>query len=254
MRPYVIAHRGISGRYPENTLLAFQHAIDAKADWIELDVHTTADGVVIVSHDSKADRCTDGNGHFHVMTLEQVKKLDAGSWFDPQFAGLRIPTLEETLDFMGDGRIRICFEIKGEGTGSYLRTARATVEILQKRGFLRHAVISSFNHEVLRAVKTWVPLLATSLDPTPQDGSRTPWELCQQVLRYNINAMQHTYETLTPEIIDEAHQHGFSLWAWTVNDPDDMRKIVALEPDAIMTDHADVLRGIVDEMVPSARS
>jgi len=252
MRPYVIAHRGISGRYPENTLVAYQHAIDAKADWIELDVYTTADGVVIVSHDSTADRCTDGHGYFHAMTLEQVKKLDAGSWFDPQFAGLRIPTLEETLDFMGDGRIRICIEIKGDGTANYLRTARAVVEILQRRKILRHVVLASFNHEALRAVKTWEPLLATSLDPTPQDGSLTPWELCQQVLKYNITAMQHTYETLTPEIIDEAHQHGFSLWAWTVNDPDDMRRIVAMEPDAIMTDHADVLRKIVDEMYPPA--
>ena len=253
MRPYVIAHRGISGRYPENTLIAFQKAIEAKADWIELDVYTTADDVVIVTHDGNAERCTDGHGRFRHKTLEQVKQLDAGSWKSPEFAGTRIPTLEETLDFMGDGRIRICIEIKGETTGDSLRTAWNTVRILQRRNLQRYVVVSSFDPEALRALKTWEPLIATSLDPTPQDGSLTPWELCQQVLKHNINAMQHTYETLTPEIIDEAHQHGFSLWAWTVNDPDHMRKVVALEPDAIMTDHADVLRGIVDEMFPLAR-
>jgi glycerophosphoryl diester phosphodiesterase len=251
-RPYVIAHRGISGRYPENTLLAFRHAIEARADWIELDVHTTADGIVIVSHDSKADRCTDGHGYFKTMTLQQVKQLDAGNWFGAEFVGQRIPTLDETLDFMGDGRVRLCIEIKGDVTDDYICTARAAVDVLHRRGFLRHAVISSFNHDCLRAIKLWEPLLATSLDPTPQDGSLSPWELCQQVLRHNINSMQHRHETLTPDIIDEAHQHGFSLWTWTVNEPDDMRRMIEMGVDAIMTDHADVLRVIVDEMTGRA--
>src|ERR1044071_7635909 len=154
-RPYVIAHRGISGRYPENTLLAFQRAIEAGADWIELDVHTTADNVVIVSHDATANRCTDGQGFFSAMTLSQVKKLDAGHWFAEEFAGQRIPTLEETLDLLGDGRIRLCIEVKGPTTDENIRTARGTVDILQKRGYLRHVVISSFSPDALRAVKTW---------------------------------------------------------------------------------------------------
>ncbi len=245
--PYVIAHRGISGRYPENTLLAYEKAIEAKADWIELDVQTSADDVVIVSHDTQAQRCTDGQGYFKFKTLQEIKKLDAGSWMDPKFAGLRVPTLEETLDFMGDGRIRICIEIKGDETGEYLRTTYETIKILQKHNALQHVMIASFNHECLRAVKQWEPLICTSLDPQPQDGSLTPWELCQQVLGYNINAMQHKSDKLTPEIIDECHQHGFSLWAWTVNEPDDMRRIIAMGADGIMTDYADTLREIVDE-------
>jgi glycerophosphoryl diester phosphodiesterase len=249
-RPYVIAHRGISGRYPENTLLAFQKAIEAKADWIELDVHMTADNVVIVSHDWIAERCTDGYGPYNMKTLQEVRQLDAGIRRGAEFAGTRVPTLEETLDFMGDGRIRMCIEIKGKETGDNLRVAWETVKLLQKHNCLRYVVISSYNPEALQAIKTWEPLIATSLDPTPQDGSFTPWELCQQVLRYNINAMMHDYSKITPELIDEAHQHGFSLWAWTVNNPDEMRKLIALEPDAIMTDYADVLRAIVDEMTP----
>lgn len=246
--PYVIAHRGISGRYPENTLLAFQHAIDVGSDWIELDVMSTADGVVIVSHDGTADRCTDGHGPFKLKTLAEVKQLDAGSWFAPEFAGQRIPTLDEALDFMGDGRIRLCIEIKGETTGDNLRTAWATVRILQQRNFLRHVVVSSFNHEALRAIKNWEPLIATSLDPEPQDGSCTPWELCQQVLRFNINAMQHTYQTLTPELIEEAHHHGFSLWTWTVNEPEEMCRVIDMGVDAIMTDFADVLINILADI------
>ncbi len=248
MRPYVIAHRGISGRYPENTQLSFQKAIEAGADWIELDVHLTADNAVIVSHDWTADRCTDGHGAFNLKTLQEVKLLDAGIRRGAEFAGTRIPTLDEALDFMGDGRIRLCIEIKGATTGDNLRVAWETVRILQKRGFMRYVVLSSYNPEALKAIKTWEPLIATSLDPTPQDGSLTPWELCQQVLKYNINAMMHDYAKITPELLDEAHQHGFSLWAWTVNQPDEMRRMVEMGVDAIMTDYADTLRTVVDEM------
>jgi glycerophosphoryl diester phosphodiesterase len=251
--PYVIAHRGTSGRFPENTPVAFEHAVQIGADWIELDVHTTLDDVVIVSHDSWADRCTDGKGPFQTKTLAEVKQLDAGRWFGEQFAGQRVPTLDEALDLLG-GKIRLCIEIKGATTGDNLHTAYNTVTLLQKRGYLQNVVVSSFNHEALRAIKAWEPLLATSLDPTPQDGSLTPWELCQQVLGYNINAMQHEYTTLTPELVDECHQHGFVLWTWTVNEPEDMRRMIDMGVDAIMTDYADVLRKIVDESVAKSRS
>ena len=250
-RPYVIAHRGISGRYPENTLLAFEKAIEAKTDWIEIDVRTSTDGVVFLAHDGSAERTTDGHGRFKLMTIAQVKALDAGSYMGAEFAGERIPTLEETLDCI-DSRVRLCIEIKGDDTGESMRTAWNTVNILKRRNYLRHAMIASFNPVTLRAVKEWEPLICTSLDPTPQDGSLTPWELCQQVLGHNVNAMQHEYTTLTPEIIDEVHQHTCSLWTWTVNQPEDMRRMIEMGVDAIMTDYADVLRPIVDEMAPAA--
>lgn len=249
-RPYVIAHRGISGRYPENTLLAFEKAIDAKVDWIEIDVRTSTDGVVFLAHDGSAERTTNGHGRFKLMSIEQVKALDAGSYMGAQFAGERIPTLEETLAFV-DRRVRLCIEIKGDDDGEAIRNAWNTVNLLKQHNYIQHAMIASFHHDALRAVKEWEPLICTSLDPSPQDGSLTPWELCQQVLGYNINAMQHEYVTLTPEIIDEAHQHGFSLWTWTVNQPEDMRRMVDMGVDAIMTDFADVLRPIVDEMAPA---
>jgi glycerophosphoryl diester phosphodiesterase len=143
--------------------------------------------------------------------------------------------------------VRLCIEVKGHTTADNLRTGWETVRILQRRNYLQKVVVSSFNHEALKAIRAWEPLIATSLDPEPQDGSLSPWELCQQVLKYNITAMQHRYDTLTPELIDEAHQHGFALWTWTVNDADTMRRMIAMGVDAIMTDHADVLRAIVDE-------
>ncbi len=246
-RPYVIAHRGISGRYPENTLLAFEKAIEAGVDFIEFDVQSTADSEVIVAHDNIADRCTNGKGAFKLMTLEQIKALDAGSWKGAEFSGTRIPTLDETLDFMGDGRVRLCIEIKGATTSDNMRAGWDTVNMIRQRKIEQYVVISSYNPEALQAIREWDPLIATSLDPTPQDGSFTPWELCQQVLSHKITAMMHDYSKITPELLDEAHQHGFSLWAWTVDKPDEMRQMVELGVDAIMSNHADVLRSVVDE-------
>lgn len=245
LKPYVIAHRGASGDYPENTLLAFHHALESGTDVIELDVVTTQDDVVVVSHDAHVNRRTDGTGNIHMMTLEQVKQLDSGIRSGEQFAGERIPTLEEALDFIGD-LARVCIEIKGSTTDEFIRTARGTVKLLQRRENLQYTTISSYNPDCLRAIKMWEPLLSTSLDPDKQDGTYSPWELCQQVLGCHANFMLHDYRTLTPNIIDEAHQHGFSLWAWTVNDRDEMRRIIALGVNAIMTDYPDILRRVVD--------
>lgn len=245
-RPYVIAHRGTSGRYPENTIPAFQNAVEIGADWVEFDVVTTGDGVVVLSHDSRVDRCTNGTGKIREMSLADVKQLDAGIRFGEAFAGVQIPTLEEALDFFESQPVRLCIEIKGETTSESVQTAGNVVRILQRRGNLQRSVISSFDPECLRTIKTWEPLLATSLDPDPQDGTLTPWELCQQVLRCHANSMQHTHKYLTAEIVDEAHLHGFALWTWTTNTLEDMRRVIALDVDAIMSDYPDTLRQVVD--------
>ena len=252
-RPYVIAHRGTSGRYPENTIPAFQNAVEIGADWIEFDVMSTADGAVVINHDGTVDRCTNGTGKVLEKSLVQIKELDAGIRFGEKFAGVRIPTLEEALDFLESQPVQLCIEIKGATTDESIQTARRTVEILQRRGRLQRSVISSFDPECLRTIKTWEPLLATSLDPDPQNGTLTPWELCQQVLRCHANSMQHTHDYLTAEIVSEAHLHGFALWAWTVNKPEDMQRIISLDVDAIMSDYPDTLRQIVDgAKIPSA--
>lgn len=246
MKPYVIAHRGASGNYPENTLLAFQQAIEMGVDWIELDVMTTSDGVVIVSHDTRADRCTDGTGSIPAMTLEQVKQLDAGIRPGEAFKGERIPTLHEALDYIGD-KARVCIEIKGDTTDDFIRHARYTVEVLERRGSLRRVVISSFNADCLQAIKIWQPLLVTSLDPDRQDGTYSAWQLCEKVLGCGANFLMHSHDTLTPEIVDECHQHGFGLWTWTINNENAMQCAINLGVDAIMTDYPALLRQVVDK-------
>lgn len=246
--PYIIAHRGLSASYPENTLISFQKAIDLGVDWLELDVVTTADGEVIISHDTTADRCTNGTGAFKSMTLEQVKMLDAGVRFDAQFVGEPIPTLHQLLDMVEKTPIALSVEIKGDTLEEFQSTARATVTLLQQRNFLRRASIASFDLECLRAVRGWEPRLTTNLDPTPQNGSLTPWELCQQCLQAGANFMGYNYERLTQDIIDEARLHGLTFWAWTINDEESVRRIAAMDVDAILSDDAAMLKRVLAEL------
>lgn len=245
--PYVIAHRGFSGRYPENTRIAFQHAIEAGAAWIELDVTTSADDVLVVHHDSSVDRCTNGSGLVHQMTLEQLKNLDAGGWFAPKFTGEPIITLDETLELVTPTPLRLAIEIKGHDREQFLRTARYVVVLLQARDWLRRAVVTSFDPECLLEIKRMEPTLATSLDPDKQDGTYTPWELCGKVMACGSNFLQHHHKALTEDIVQEARAHGFLVWAWTVNDADDMRRMIAVGADAIVTDYPDVARAIIGE-------
>lgn len=243
--PFVIAHRGDSANCPENTLPAFQQAIEAGADVIEFDVVTTLDNVVVVSHDTQVDRCTDGTGAIRAMTLEQIKRLDAGMRIEG-FTGTRIPTLEETLDFFDGQPVRLCIEIKGDTPAAFIATAWETVDILRSQDCLQRVVITSFNADCLRAIKSWEQQLATGLDPARQDGSCTAWQLCGQVLDCRANFLVHRHETLTQAIVDEAHLHGFSVWTWTVDSPEDMYRVIQMNVDAIMTNHPEVLRQYLD--------
>jgi glycerophosphoryl diester phosphodiesterase len=172
--------------------------------------------------------------------------LDAGIRSGNPFAGERIPTLHEALDCIGD-KVRVCIEIKGDTTDAYIRHARYTVDVLHHRGNLRNVVISSFNSECLRAIKAWEPLIVTTLDPDRQDGTYSAWQLCEKVLACGANFLMHRYETLTVEIVDECHQHGFSLWTWTTNKKDDMRRVLPMGVDAIMTDYPRILRQVIDQ-------
>jgi glycerophosphoryl diester phosphodiesterase len=244
--PYIIAHRGASATNPENTLLAFQEAISMGAEWIELDVVATRDDVVVVSHDATLDRCTDGSGRIADLTLDEIKQADAGIRFGSRFAGHRIPTLGEAIEIVAGTDLRLCIEVKGDSTSACLRTSRLTVETLQRRSMVHRTVITSYNPVCLATIKEIEPYISLALDPVPQDGTKSPTELCQQVLGCRANFMLHDHRTLSAETIEECHQHGFSLWAWTANAPDAMRRLAAMGVDGIMTDRPNLLVQVLD--------
>jgi glycerophosphoryl diester phosphodiesterase len=239
-----IAHMGASAEAPPNTLAAFRLAREHGADVIELDVTTTLDGVVVVSHDLTVDRCTDGHGAIAEMTLAQIKSLDAGIRFGERFRGEKIPTLEETIDWATNSRMRLCIEVKGDTLASYLRTARATVELLRRRNWLRWATLTSFNGACISAMKVLEPRLSWAYDPE-QRPDYEPWEVCAEALGHSANFLLYRHDLLTEEILVEAHHHGFAVWTWTVNEPEEMARLAQLGVDGIMTDRPGLLASLL---------
>jgi glycerophosphoryl diester phosphodiesterase len=244
-RTYNIAHMGASGLYPPNTMAAFRGARAAGAQIIELDVNYSRDDTVIVSHDLTAERFTDGHGAYREMTIEQIKRIDAGVRKGPQFAGERIPTLAEVLDWTLQNPIRLCIEVKGDTFEHYMRAGELTVDLLRRHDHLRWVTLTSFSPECIRAMKAREPRLSWGLDPD-EHRPHTPWELCAQALECGANFLLHRHDTLTAEAVDEAHQHGFAVWTWTVDDPTEMRRLISIGADAIMTNRPDVLGTVLE--------
>ena len=156
--PIITAHRGYSSAAPENTLPAFQLAIDQGCERAELDVQMTKDGVVMVTHDTSLRRCTGRNANIYDLTFDEVRKLDAGRWFSAKYAGTKIPTLEEVLDLC-KGRIQLNIEIKPNAATPALEAE--TIRIIEEKGFAHDCVITSQSYETLCKVKELAPEIET---------------------------------------------------------------------------------------------
>jgi glycerophosphoryl diester phosphodiesterase len=208
MQPQLMAHRGNSGLAPENTLAAFAKAIDTKSKWVELDVHLTADGEVVVMHDAKVDRTTNGTGAIADLTFAQIRALDAGSWFGPEFAGEKVPTLAEVVDLLRD-RLRINVEIKSAADPE---SSRKVVEILRNGGVLEQSMISSFGLQaVLEVRKYWDDPMLALITGKVEDLQTT---IDNGLQYFNIE-----YHPVDGALIEKAHAAGVGVNVWTVDDP-----------------------------------
>lgn len=157
--PLVIAHRGYSALYPENTMPAFQAAVEAGADMVEFDVRLTRDRRLAVIHDDTVDRTTDGRGYVRELGLGEILHLDAGSWFGPTFTGTRVPNLESVLSFLA-GRCLMNLELKTSPDASYSdksALACAALGMVRSRGLMDSALFSSFDHGMLRLIRRLEP-------------------------------------------------------------------------------------------------
>ncbi len=235
-----IAHRGASADYPENTLLAFTHAIAQGVDVIELDVNLTHDGELVVIHDAALERTTNGAGLVRDRPLADIRRLDAGR-------GQRVPVLAEVFDLVRSTPVRLCVEIKGETDYDSLEIADATIVALERAGFLGRAVVTSFSPAALLRAKRLQPRLATLLDPSPQDGSLTPRQICEQTLAAGANCLSYDVRFLTQAVVDEARLTGLALWPWAPNEAADIRRVLGLGVPGIMTDRPDVLNAVLAE-------
>ena len=240
-RPLIIAHRGASAAAPQNTLAAFRKAMELGADGIELDVQLSADGAVVVIHDFAVDKTADGTGRVATKTLAELKALDAGVKFSPQFAGERIPTLAQVFEAL-EGKLLVNVELKDFNPRSNALAA-PVVEVVRKHAMEKRVLFSSFNPIALRAVKRLAPQIPAGLlyAPNLTIYLRRAWlaPLVPHEARHPENSM------VTARTMKWYRAHGFRVNVWTVDDAVEMRRLIALGVDGIITNKPDVLSRII---------
>jgi glycerophosphoryl diester phosphodiesterase len=240
---YVIAHRGASACCPENTMTAFYMALEMKADMIELDVLITKDGIPVVFHDPVVDKKTDGTGEVNKFTLAEMKKLDAGSWFARKYAGERIPTLEEVLQW-AKGRIAINIEIKREAVGQHIKggVEEKVVHLVRKYQMEQHVLLSSFSYEAAWRIKKLAPEISTGLlyDKKAPVNS-TPHALTRQ---YQCDSFNCKWRELKNRWRRELQEQGIPIFIYTVNSTFWIQKIIGAGVTGIFSDRPDRLREI----------
>lgn len=248
----VIGHRGAAAFAPENTLPSFEHAVEVGADAVELDLHVSADGHLMVIHDASLERTTDGAGPVEERTLEELRTFDAGYGFTTDGGetfpfrgqGVRIPTLEEVLETVGD--LPVVTEIKslaaGRALGEWLQKSADRERILVG-GFKREEVEPAGRHarwrctyqeELIAYVLLGKIGLGRWLAPKGVDAAMLP-------------ERQKGIRVITPRFVRRAHADGMGVFVWTVNRPDDMRRLLDWGVDGLVSDAPGRLRRVIDE-------
>lgn len=233
--PTVMAHRGLSADAPENTLYAFSDAISVGADFIELDVQQTRDGVLVVMHDSNLKRTTGVNKNIWDVDYADIQNLDAGSWFDPAYANARIPTLEETLQFV-DKRARLNIEIKPTKHGSDT-LEQDVAELITQYQYTDACYVTSFSYGSLKKVKEVNPEIHTGYLMSVAYGQFYS-------LKY-ADAFSLNKVFVTSQVVNAAHQQGKQIFAWTVNSMSEVRSLCNLHVDSIITDDPVMVQNVI---------
>lgn len=270
----VIGHRGAAAYAPENTLASFIKAEEANADWFELDVQLSKDGEVVVMHDDSVDRTTNGHGKVRDLTLYELKQLDAGSWKAPEFAGERIPTLSQCLDY-AKYKCGVYIEIKNcdddtelmgkvlqraeglkEADASFYRDlidmaekdetqnlviARKVVDMVRKKIMRRHVTIQSFNPLVCGFIRAEAPELRVELLAHVDADSKLTWEQWERwAFLMRVHGFNCNYGALTEGRLESLQEAGLTVSPYTVNELEDMKRLVAWGVDGIISDKPDL--------------
>jgi len=229
----VIAHRGASGHAPENTMAAFRKAVAMGATFIETDLQMSRDAHLVAIHDTTVDRTTNGQGIVHDMTLSELRRLDAGSWFGSEFMGERIPTLEELLAFSKKNDVVFYLEIKPQGSWG---GEHALIGALRESGEIPRAVVISFDPSVVLKLRKIEPTLMTGLLYDGQIGK--PLDTAIEVGARQVAVRG---DLVTPALLSAARKKDLQVVCWTVNNSAHMRALMAAGVDGIMSDYPDRL-------------
>lgn len=237
----IVAHRGASLHFPENTLAAIQGAIDAGADWVEIDVQETADGVVVVIHDSDLQKVAGRPLKVWQTPAEQLRAVDIGSWFDPAFADQRLPTLEEALALC-KGKIRMMIELKSYGHDQQLE--QRVIDLVEAAGMERDVAVISLRIAALRKVHALRPQWTTGLLIPMAVGNSA---------RIDANFLAVNAAQLRGSLVRAAHGRRKQVYVWTINDALQMSRLIDAGVNGVITDDPALMRELLrqrSEMTP----
>ncbi len=231
--PLVIAHRGASGVLPENTLPAFALAIEQRADMIETDLHRTRDGAIVITHDEDLAGLG-GRGEIADATLAELRSLDAGG-------GERVPTIDELLDGFGR-RIAFNLELKRGAAAFYEGMEAAALAAVDARGLQERTLFSSFYDPVLARLRALAPAARVGL----LLSRRYPQDAVARARALGAEALHPEAVLVDEAFVDAAHEAGLAVYVFTVDDPAEMRRLLAIGVDGLFTNHPDRMRQIMD--------
>ncbi|MDJ0852386.1 MAG: glycerophosphodiester phosphodiesterase family protein [Myxococcota bacterium] len=231
-RPLVIAHRGASAHRPENTLPAYALAVEQRADMIEIDLHLTRDGAVVIAHD-EALGGLGGVGEIADATLDEVRALDAGG-------GEQVPTLDEVLDAFGSA-IPFNLELKWASAGLYPGLEELALEAVRSRGLLARTLFSSFQDAVLARLRALEPAARLAFLVSPRDAGRA----LERAGAVGAEALNPWFRLATGDLIEAAHAAGLTVFPYTVDPEDEMRRLLGLGVDGLFTNHPGRMRRLV---------
>lgn len=236
------AHRGFSGKYPENTMLAFKKAIEAGADGIELDVQLTKDGEVVIIHDETIDRTTNGTGAVIEFNYDELSQFDASYIFAGKYGFNKIPTLREYFELVKDFDIVTNIELK-TGINQYLGIEDKVWTLIKEFNLEKKVIISSFNHFSVMRMKKIAPTLKygfLSEDWIIDAGRYTH--------SHGVQCYHPRFNNLIPEVVKELKSFGLEINTWTVNKEEDIKDMIEKEVDVVIGNYPDLTKKILDNM------
>ncbi len=241
----IISHRGANHLAPQNTIPAFKKALEFNVEGFENDVHLTKDGKIVVCHNYDVDRTSNGTGLIADMTLEELRRLDFGSYFSPEFAGTKIPTLDEFLELCGGLKV-INIEIK-KPRASGTDIAKKTIERVKDFGLFDALLISSFDDTVLKECKQCDPDTKTALLYSPDSEIiekvyDDPFTFAKEL---GCSALHPLLAYVDEDYINEAHENGLAVNPWTVNHEYSIQALLDAGCDGAITDLPDLCRKII---------
>lgn len=236
-----LAHRGFSGKYPENTMIAFQKAYEVGADGIELDAQLTKDGTIVIFHDDTLERLTSGKGQLTEWTLEELKSLSINSKGQKGLAEQKIPTLKEYFEWAQDKNLLTNIELKTVN-GNDIGLEKKVLKMIEEYGLEKQIIISSFHKENMIRVK--------KINATIQTGlltSKCTKQIIQKAKEIGMDYIHPNALSLNEELIEYVNNYDLKINAWTINEKLDLEKAVEVEINAIITDFPDRLKTIQDK-------